>query len=73
MRLTADGKGFVGAVKVSGDALDRFAGRATRVDAATRRMARTTGLAETAMRRTGQSVPPHTPGWTSGPGSRPTG
>ena len=73
MRLTVDGKGFVGGVKVSGDALDRFAGRAQRVDAATRRMARTTGLAETTVRRTGQSVPPHTPGSTSGPGSRPTG
>ena len=55
VRLTADGKGFVGAVKVSGDALDRFAGRAQRVDSATRRMARTTGLAETSVRRTGQA------------------
>ena len=62
VRPTADGKGFVGAVKVNGDALDRFAGRATRVAAATRRMARTTGLAETAVRRTGQSVRPHTRG-----------
>ena len=55
VRLTADGKGFVGAVTVSGEALDRFSGRVKRVDAATRRMTRTTGLAAASARRTGQA------------------
>ncbi len=53
VRLTADGKGFVGGVMVSANALDRFAGRARPVGAATRRMTCATGLAEASVRRTG--------------------
>ena len=55
VRLDADGKGFVGEVRISGRELDRFGAGAKRADAATWRLARTTGRTAASVRRTGQA------------------
>ena len=53
IRLTADGKGFVGEMRLAGRELGKLAGSTDRASAASRRLARTTGQAEAATRRAG--------------------
>ncbi len=54
IRLTADGKGLVGEVRVAQKELDRLAGTTRKADGTTRRYSQAAGEAERATRRTGR-------------------